>query len=540
MKRKLIIGLLILSLIAVPLFAIACEEEVTPPAEQEEEEEEEEAPPISITIAYPGGFMGGLPSVDPCDFANGGPPNPNVFETLIGQDKDDELIGLLAEDWSWSADGKTLTVNLRHDVVFSTGDPFTSADVLFSLDRHLEKNMPVIAQFSPEQGVEGYEADGDYTVVFHFSKVNVQFVPQTLTNTGIISKTYYDRVGEDAYIALPVGTGPYKIDSWAEGQYVDLVYNDKYRGDKPQIDSAHFVVYGTPATGVAMLEAGEVDMVSQVPGASITTLEDEGYNRIDILQAHALALQFNLLSDDAPWNDVRVRQAINYAIDKESLAEAMIAGPIEEGTWAFPTAPWYDPSLKPAYDYDLAMARQLMEDANYADGFVFPVTYNATETLTPLADYLASALDQINITVELTSVSGMPELMPAIAAVHNARLNGEEVPSTPGAFLCSTGWPGNPEVSIDLTNSFYWGKDNTLFYDEDITALIDQVLSTLDDETRWDIARQAWAAINALLPEIPIGVEYQVSFSTPNITYTKTHIGGMNMGPTQLVDLTVS
>ena len=186
------------------------------------------------------------------------------------------------------------------------------------------------------------------------------------------------------------------------------------------------------------------------------------------------------------------------------------------------------------------MAQQLMEDADYADGFVLPITYLANETCTPLADYLASALDQINITIELTALSGMPEFMPAVAAVHNAYADTGEAPATPGAFLYDPGWPGNPEVAIDLTNGFYWGKDNTLFYDEDITALVDQVLTTLDNEARYALAKQAWAAIDALMPVVPIALEVQSSFSTANITYAKTHVGGMAAGPTQLVDLTIS
>jgi ABC-type transport system substrate-binding protein len=373
----------------------------------------------SINIAYPGGFMGGLTSVDPCDFANGGPPNPNVFESLVGFDGNEQMIGLLADTWSWSEDGLTLTVNLRHDVKFSSGDPFTAADVEFSLARHAEKDMPVIAQLSPEQGYSGMEVVDDNTVKFLFTKVNVQFVPQTLVNMGITSKTYYDRVGEDAYIAMPVGTGPYKIVSWAEGQYIDLAYNENYRGAKPQILTAHLVAAADNSTRVAMLQAGEVDMANQVPGASITALEEAGFTAVYVPQPHDLVLQLDLLTPDTPWQDIRVRQAIDYAIDKKSIKDSMICGPIQEGVWALSTAPWYDPSLKPAYDYDLAKAQELMAAAGYADGFTLPITYLATETVTPLADYLASALAAINITVELTALSGMPEFMPSIAAIHN-------------------------------------------------------------------------------------------------------------------------
>ena len=539
MKRRLTLGLLVLMLMVVPLLAACGAQEATtaPPTAAPTAAPTPTSPPaaVSINVAYPGGFTG-LTSVDPSDFFGAAPPG--VFEALIAQDANEALYGLLAESWEWSEDGLTLTMKLREGVVFSNGDPFTTADVEFSLLRSLEKNMPVIAQLSEGQGYKGYEIVDDYTIKFLFTKVNVQFVPQTLVNMYMGSKTYYDQVGEDAYIQMPVGTGPYKIVDWAEGQYVDISYNENYRGDKPQIDSAHFIASPDSATRVAMLQAGEVDMANQVPGASIEALEAAGFARVDIPQPHDIAIVFNLLAPDTPWQDVKVRQAINYAIDKQSLIATMLCGPLQEGVWALPTAPWYDSSLKPAYPYDLTMAQQLMEEAGYADGFTLPLTYLVTEWGDELADYLASALAQINIEVELNAIAGMPDFMPAIAAVHNAYVNGETVPATPAAFVYDPGWPGNPEVSIDLTNGFYMAKDNTLFDSPAIDALVDEVLSTLDDEARYEVAGQAWTAINDLLPVIPVGLEVQVNMMTPNITYIKS-VGGMAAGPTNLIDLKV-
>lgn len=494
----------------------------------------------SIKIAYPGGFTG-LSSVDPCNFFYGGPDNPNIFETLVGQNASEALVPLLATSWSWSPDGLCLTVNLRHGVVFSSGDNFTADDVIFSLNRHLQYDMPVQAQLSPGQGFLNCTEVDPYTVKFYFSKKNVQFVPQTLVMMGITSKTYYDRVGETAYLNDPVGTGPYKIDSWVAGAHIDVSYNDKYRGAKPQIDSAEYIVYSSPATGVNMLKTGEVDLLSQAPGSSITELQTLGFNYIPVTQAHALALVFNMLAAGTPWDNVKVRQAIDYAIDKYHIAGSLICGPIQEGTWALPTAPWYDPSLKPAYAYNLTTATQLMQEAGYLSGFSLNITYLATETVTPLADYLASALAAINITVHLNAISGMPDFMNTIANIHNIYFahNATPTPVSPNAFLYDPGWPGNPEVAIDLTNGFYAAKDNTLFDDSTINGLVDQVLSAVDDTTRWNIAKTAWSNINALLPAIPIGQEVQTNFSKANVVYIKSVGNIMVEGPRQLVDLRV-
>jgi peptide/nickel transport system substrate-binding protein len=446
------------------------------------------------------------------------------------------MIPALAKSWEYLDNGKTLQFKLRDDVKFSTGDPFTAADVEFSLARNAEKNMPVAAQLT--QNYSGYEVIDDYTFNFYFPAVNVQFLPQTCANMPIVSKAYYNRVGEDAYIDKPVCTGPYKVVDWAEGQYIDLTYNEYWWGDKPQIENARYLVAPDGATRVAMLQAGEVDLINQCPGASITTLENAGFARADITMPHDIIVWFDLLSPDTPWQDVRVRQAINYAIDKEAIIDNMICGAAQEGVWLLPYELGYDPSLKPAYPLDLAQAQQLMADAGYADGFDFPMVYPTwTEWGAALADYLASALAQININVELTGISAFPDFADKWASKHNAYVAGEELPP-PMNLLFDCGWPGNPEVVINLTNALCMQKDNCLWDNPEVYDLVMEALKTLDNDARAELAKQAYAIINEQLPMIPIVLEVTTYMMESNITYVAS-VGGMAAGPLNLVDLTV-
>jgi peptide/nickel transport system substrate-binding protein len=516
MKRKLFFGLMILTLVALPLLSFsACGP----------------TPVTTFTIGY-GGTQ--LTSVDPCDFFSGLPPG--VWEALVGFDGDNTMIPALAKSWEYLDGGKTLQFKLRDDIKFSSGDPFTAADVEFSLARNAERNMPVAGQLT--QNYSGYEVVDDYTFNFYFPKVNVQFLPQTCAMMPITSKTYYDRVGEDAYIDMPVCTGPYKIVDWQEGQYIDLAYNEYWRGDKPQILEAHYVVAFDGATRVAMLQAGEVDLINQCPGANVTTLEDAGFARVDIAVFHDIVVWFDLLTPDTPWSDVRVRQAINYAIDKEAIIDSMLCGPAQEGVWLRPYELGYDPSLKPAYPLDLAKAQQLMADAGYAEGFDFPIAYAAwMEWGSALADYLASALAQININVELTGISAFPDFADKWASMHNAYVAGEELPPTMN-LLFDVGWPGNPEVCINLTNALYMEKDNCLWDNAEVYDLVAEALQTLDNDARAALAKQAYAIINEELPMIPIVLEVAVTMMESNITYTAS-VGGMTAGPLNLIDLTV-
>jgi len=514
MHKKLLFGLVILVLVALPLLG-ACAGEAAAPA--------------SLKV----GYNNGITSVDPTDFFGGAPPG--VFEQLVKFDQNEKMIGALAESWSLSADGKTLEFKLRKGVKFSSGDEFKAADVEFSLARNKEKNMPIASQLT--QNFDRIEVVDDSTVRFHFPATNIQFLPQTCANMNIISKAYYDKVGEDAYLKNPVGTGPYKITDWKEGQYIDVAYNDKYRGKKPQIQTARFLSARDSSTRVAMLQAGEVDLIQQVPGSNIAALEAAGFKRVDIQQPHVICIIMDLLSPNTPWSNIKVRQAMNYAIDKESLIKTIFGSAAQKASWLLPWELGYDASLNPSYPYDLTKAKTLMKEAGYENGFDLPLAYASwMEWGRDLSDYLASAPKAININVKLTGLNEMPAFMGTIEDLHKAYVTGK--PTTPSCFLFDTGWPGNPEVVIDLTNGFYMEKGNTLYDNKEVYALVKQALQTVDNAARGELAKKAYKIINADLPHIPIVLEVQTNMMKSNITYTPD-TGSMARGPSNLWELSV-
>jgi len=534
MKTKLIVSLLILTLIGAPFLTACGKEKATtvPPttaptaAPTKAPEPTAEVAPVSLTIGYAGPPVS---MVDPTNFFGGAPPG--IFEALVGFDANEKMIPVLAESWQFLEDGKILELKLKKDVVFSSGDPFTAADVEFSLSRHAQTNMPIIDQL--KQNYDRLEVVDDYTIRFHFPAVNVQFLPQTCPNMTITSKAYYDKVGEEGYLKQPVGTGPYKIVDWKEGQYVEIAYNELYRGTKPQVESAKFLAVPDGATRVAMLKAGEVDLITQTPWTDVAALEAEGFTRSDVPQFHDIALQFALLDPSVPWADVRVRQAINYAIDKEALINQLFGGVPQEGVWLLPWELGYDPSLKPAYPFDLEKAKQLMEEAGLADGFTMPIVYASfMEWGADLSDYISNALAEINIKVELTGLSTMPEFMGTIVDLHNGK-------GDPVVFLFDYGWPGNPEPVINLTNGFYMEKGNTLYNSPEVYDLVSQALQTADNDARAALVSQAYAIINEDLPFIPICLEVATAMMKSDVTYTKGS-GGMTAGSANMFDLTVN
>jgi peptide/nickel transport system substrate-binding protein len=494
---------------------------------------EEELPTITIGV---GGES--LTSVDPTSQAGSNVVGIiiNVFETLVSFDEDDQIIPWLAKDWEWSEDGTTLTLYLREDVVFSDGTAMTADDVVFSINRHQINNLSVSSQLTESQGYLGVDSSDDYTVNIHFSAPSAQFIGQTLgSGIYVISSEQYAEYGYDNadYPAIPVGTGPYKISDWAEGQYVDLVPNDLYWGDEPNFASARFIPATDESTKIAMLQAGEVDMITQVNGANIPTLEAAGYSRWDVEQAHNIVLIFDLVDETLPWNDIKVRQAIDYVIDQDAVIETIFNGQHKTAVWLKEWELGYQPEFSEAtLGYDVAEAQQLMADAGYADGFEMPLTYAAfMEWGTTLTDYLTAQLELINITVVPTGISDFMEFMDAQNNLHDPHTEGGCV------FLFDVGWPGNPDPIINLTNGFYGGKSNCLYYRSDLDEIIDEALRTVDDAARADLITQAYEIITADMPVVPLMLEVSTSISVASVVYTKSY-GGMGAGPIKLCDLT--
>ena len=484
---------------------------------------------INVALSSP------LTTIDPTVSGGGGSQATilNVFEPLLNLDTNNKLIPNLVESWSMAADGKSLSMKLYSGLKFSSGDPVTSADVKWTLERYAANPGPTSAQLT--QNFSGVEIIDDLNFKFVFPDINVQFLPQTCAGQMfILSKTQYDREGEDGWLKAPAGTGPYKITNWKEGQYVDLTYNDQYRGKKPQITDAHFIYTTDPATRVSQLQAGEVDMIYDVLPSSVAQLANAGYSRFDVVQPHDITLQFAFMTSDLPWSKVEVRKAIDYVIDKDLLNQKLFGGVFQKAVWQMPWELGYDASLDPAYKVDLAKAKDLMSQAGYAKGFEMPLYFPGFMSWgKDMVDYLTSALAQINITVKPMSIADFGSFMGTANKLHAD-------PSQSGVLLFDNGWPGNPDPVINLTNGFYSIKDNTLFKNPDLDALISQALKTIDDTARANLVHQAYQIINDTLPFVPIALEVTVTVAKSNISYTPS-VGNANTNssPACLFDLTV-
>jgi len=279
--------------------------------------------------------------------------NDNVYETLMARTAQGELEPGLAAETPKLLDPKTWEVKLRSGITFHNGEPFNADAVVFSIKRIIdpEFNSEQISFFETIQDAEKVD---DLTVKI-FTKG-----PDPI----LLSRLYWMKMvppgyAKDAKFATaPVGTGPYKFVQWKRGQTITLEANADYWGPKPQIQQVTYRFVGEPGTRLAGLMAGEFDV--------ITNLLPEFKDRVP--QAiHVLGLEHPILilnADSGPTKDVRVRQALNYAVDKDALAEGLFEGfaKVAQGQLLSPSFFGFNKNVGP-YPYDPEKAQALLKEA---------------------------------------------------------------------------------------------------------------------------------------------------------------------------------
>jgi peptide/nickel transport system substrate-binding protein len=342
----------------------------------------------------------------------------NMFDGLVTRDTRSGVHLELAEEMNW-LDEKTLEAKLQQGVKFHDGAEMTADDVVFTFNRIIQENMIEYPEphTSPRKGLiaplESIEKVDDYTVRFNFSGVWPPAM-QLMVHQQIVPKAYLEEVGTEGFIANPIGTGPFKF---VEGQLDDQIVMerfDDYWGGAPDlkpvgpacVEQAIFRVIPEASTRVAALLAGEVDIIQSVPSELIDTLAQTP--GIQVKTAPGTQPQWLQLNVTAPlFQDAGVRQAMNYAVDKDLIIEAVYGG--RAVALPGPLSPFnnfVNKDLEP-YPYDPDKALELLSEAGWTDsdgdgildkgGQPFAFTLDTLEDWRPLAEAVASMYRDIGI-----------------------------------------------------------------------------------------------------------------------------------------------
>ncbi|MBN1191855.1 MAG: hypothetical protein JXA46_19040 [Dehalococcoidales bacterium] len=299
-----------------------------------------------------------------------------VLEQLITTDVNERIQPSLAESVETSPDGKKITFKLLKGVKFQDGTDFNAEAVKFNLELVLKNNCNASSILKK---VTSYNVVDDYTLEVNLEEYDARFL-QTLAQTGIgqiASPTALQK--SDDHVSHIVGTGPFTFDSWQTDQYIRMVKWDGYRIEgRPYLDAIEIRNNSDITVSIMSLKAGEVNMVEDIAPADYTALKAEGYP----VAIAPLGFVFSFVPDsanpDSPFKDVRVRQALEYAIDKESMALGIGKGtqfPAYQCAVQPPMGQdaWYMPDIEPR-TYDVEKAKALLADAGYPNGFECTLT----------------------------------------------------------------------------------------------------------------------------------------------------------------------
>lgn len=319
----------------------------------------------------------------------------NVFEGLVKPTPDGDLIDAVASRHEVSADGTVYTFTLRDGVKFHNGAAVSVDDVVWSIERCAdasEGKTPLVEAFSNIQSVK---ATDEKTVVITLKSAESEFL--AALTTAILPKDY------DAQTTAPVGTGPFKFVNRAAGDSITLERFDDYWGEKPALKTVTFKIFESGDALVLALQSGAVDLCAHLTPTQAAQLGD-GFQILNGTMNLVQALYLN--NGVKPLDDVRVRQALCYAVDKGQVIDLATGGTGKAlGSSMYPAfAKYFDDSLTDYYTQDIQKAKALLAEAGYPNGFDLTITVPSNyqphvDTAQVLAEQLKAA--GVNAKIEL-------------------------------------------------------------------------------------------------------------------------------------------
>jgi len=321
-----------------------------------------------------------------------------VTELLTDHDwETGELLPWLAKSWEASPDATMWTIHLEEGVRFHDTTPFNAEAVKYNLERLLAIGL---ARGTFDM-IESIEVVDEYTVVIHTTPFAPFMHLLTYAPSGMVSPAQVEKLGSDNYFQHPIGTGPYIFIEHIRGDKSRLAANWDYWRGRPYIDEVIAKPITETAARIAALEAGDIHVALSVPPIDVSMLEANP--DIQILRAiPARTCYVGLNNQWGPFKDVRVRQALNYAVDKDAINESLFLGEAEVSAAPITSRAFgYVP--QEIYEYDSAKAKALLAEAGYPDGFEVTLTYGPGRFLmdTEVVEAVASYLKDVGIDVTI-------------------------------------------------------------------------------------------------------------------------------------------
>jgi len=423
----------------------------------------------------------------------------NMYDGLLTRDSDMNIHEELAESYT-QIDPTTWEFKIRQGVKFHDGSPMTVEDIKFTFDRLTQENA-MDGQTSPRKGLMGpvtkIEIVDDSTVRFILS-APWPILPAMLPFQEIVSKSFVEAGGAGALSTAANGTGPFKLVEWRQGDSVIMERFEDYYGGAPGIAPAGpacverviFRVIPENASRVAALLSGDVDFINELPVHDIPQVEASG--NADVMTVNGTRTFFvSINNTKKPFDDVRVRQALNHALNKDLIIERILGGTAQalNGVMS-PDAFAFNADLT-EYAYDPEKAKQLLADAGYPDGI--DLVIDAEGQFKEIAEAVAATLGDSGIRA-------------TVSVGEASVLNTQWDPKAPKERdLYFTSWGNGSLDPYDIMNPTLMTQargNRSGFSNAEVDSLLKAAETEPDRAKRADMYKQAQAIVNAEAPWI--------------------------------------
>jgi peptide/nickel transport system substrate-binding protein len=481
--------------------------------------------PVTLVFA-----KGDAVRLDPADVTDGESVTVmnNIFDGLVRYKAGStEVEPDLATSWDTSTDGLVWTFHLRQGVKFHDGTPFNADAVVFSLERQRDPNHPFHQYGKWEywgwcfSEIAKTEKVDDYTVKITLSKPFAPFISTMAMFTAyIVSPTNAENLKDQA-ASHPVGTGPFKFVEWVRGDHITLAKNPDYWGEKAKIDQLIFKVIPDPSSRLLALQKGEVQGMEFPNPDDLQKIESD--STLQVLSQPGLNvgyLAMNMGKDtpgfQAPFGDVRVRQAINYAINKKDIVDQLYKGTAEVAKNPLPPTLWGYNDAVQDYEYNPTKAKELLKEAGYPNGFktnlwAMPVSRPYMFDPQKIATAIQADLKQVGIDAQIVSYDWGTYLDKTEAGEHSMALLGWTADyADPDDFIY---------VLLDQDAATVGSAGNIAFYRNPQIHQIDmEAQSTSDFAKREELYKEAQVIIHNDAPWVPLAHAKQILVFNKNVS----------------------
>lgn len=412
----------------------------------------------------------------------------NVFDSLLRKTRDGRNIPALAESYEYNRPNEW-TFKLRRGVKFQNGEAMNAEAVRYTIQTILDPATNSSRAVDLDW-IEEVQVIDDHTVRIVVNK-DYPLAEHYFTEIQIVPPAYRERVGAQRFDESPIGTGPYQVVRWNRGNRITLKRYDGYWNGPAPVEYIDFRFVSSAASRVATLLSGDADLIVDPPITARGRINSNRNTRFASVTGTRVIFVGLDTVQDSPLRDVRVRQALNYAVDTDTIIERLLFG-MGEATTALLTDRdlGYTAEVSP-YPYDPRRARRLLRQAGYPDGFTIRMDaaggryINDSAVIQAIIGYLS----QVGVTVELNSME--------FGAFNGALFSHQTSP------MYFVGW-GNPVFDPSFIYDFITRSGGLLRTIEDpaIDALLEDARSTSDAAYRKGVYHEATELINTAAPAI--------------------------------------